>query len=180
MSMYPLATYRATGTVASVTFSSINQDFQHLELRIFGRTDKTSTNQSTAKIVANGDTGANYSFHQQYGTNNTAGNNGSNAGTINGFAMQTFTTNLCTANFFGSGIGRLYDYSKSTKNKTWNSFGGSLNNDTNGLVNSTMNSAWFNTAAITSLTITTNDGSNWLAGTQIDLYGIGSSNATGV
>jgi hypothetical protein len=64
----------------------------------------------------------------------------------------------------------LEDYASTTKYKTLRAFNGA---DVNGSGNARLTSSlWLNTNAITSITLNTEDGQNWLTSTTVSLYGI--------
>jgi hypothetical protein len=175
MSMFPIATYTVgAGGSGAITFSSIPQTFQHLEMRIFGRSNSTGAG-ANIPIRFNGDSGGNYriqymgaqgtgtAFFGDFGASQTEGNFGWAAGTAS------------SANVFCCNIVSILDYTSTNKSKTSRILTACENNSvTTDLVGQFTN-LWNSTAAITSITLLP----NWAANTRVDLYGIGVSNATG-
>lgn len=158
-----IATSSPSG-VNTITLSSIPGTFSHLQIRIL-------SNQSSggSLIVGNfnGDTAANYTWHELNGQ-------GSVASQYNGLS-QTY------ARMFGRNIGTssstptalivdIVDYAKTTKYKVVKDLAGMTTGGTGEI--SITSSMWMNTAAITSITIKTHDGVNFQSGTKIALYGV--------
>jgi hypothetical protein len=116
----------------------------------------------------NGDTGNNYSYtflfaNTAEGLKSARGSNQSNI-FIGNFAANS------TANTFGTNILQINNYSNSTTFKTTISRSGSLgtgNDDTEATVG-----LWRNPAAITSVTLRSETGNNFTAGSTFTIYGI--------
>jgi hypothetical protein len=73
-------------------------------------------------------------------------------------------------NVFGAGVTDILDYTNTSKNTTVRALGGA---DANGSGSIDLTSAaWLNTNAVTSITLTTNNGSTFTAGSSFALYGI--------
>lgn len=157
--MFPISTVTVgSAGASSITFSSIPSTYTHLQIRGLGLI--TSGGGFTARF--NGDTGANYSFHQLYGEGSIAQ---SNAGAV----TQTFM-------YFAYGAGSttapnafvtdVLDYANTNKNKTVRSLNG---NDLNGSGYIQLwSNAWYSTSAITSITVT----ASFNQYSQLALYGI--------
>ena len=158
-----------SGSAASVTFSSIPSTYTDLVLRISARND-ASFYVSSAVIKVNAITGT-YSFTTLYGTGSAAASS-ADSGSYQGFYLSSVNGNTATSNSFSSHEIYLPNYAGST-NKI-----ASLDNanETNAtaayrVVNAGLLS---NTAAVTSLTITSNS-ANFLTGSSFYLYGIKNS-----
>lgn len=159
----------ATGTGASgvITFSSIPQTYAHLQIRINGRSDVTSTSESVL-ARANGDTGSNYVRHNLQGDGTTA-TAGAAAPAGTNMIVFRITGATTTANAMGTGILDIHDYTSTTKYKTFRSMAGWDGNGTGLIV---LNSGlWLSTSAITSISILTT-ASNFTTATTVSLYGI--------
>ena len=156
-----------TGT-ASLTWSGIPAGYKHLQIRYYARFNLTSDTGSPS-FQFNGDTGANYSFHQIYGDG--AGNTGAtgNASQTRLSAAQIASDNVA-ANYFGAGYINILDYGSTVKNKTMDSFGG-WTVVTNSLINY-RSGVWLSTAPITSITIFPTASGNWLQYSNFALYGV--------
>lgn len=171
-------TFIASATPTSgnqVTFSSIPQTFTHLQLRVFGRGTTSFADGLTLYLRFNSDSATNYAFHQLFGNGTSAFSTGG-ASTNNMDASQIFADSSASANIYGVAITDVLDYSNTSKNKTIRTIGGWDGNSTKG--RATLASGhWRNTAAITSIECLI-DGT-WVAGSRLDLYGIGVSEQTG-
>jgi hypothetical protein len=168
-----------TGTV---TFSSIPQNFTHLQLRCFVRgasAPGSPTSLGSIYVRFNGDGGTNYSNHDLYSDGGTAGvTNYTNDTVIRLSRCAPLANN--TANYFGVGIFDIFDYTSATKHKTSTPNGGcDTNHSASGGGAIVFGSGcWRNTAAINSITIFT-DG-NLVTGSRMSLYGLDSKNESNV
>jgi hypothetical protein len=161
------AVYVSTAT-STITFSSIPQTYQHLEIRSLGA-NSASSNQYV-KLVFNSDTGANYAEHHLSG-NGTSTPSGANSSLSNGgfyWGMGLPGTSL--SNVFGAGVTSILDYSSTSKFKTILSFDGFDANGSGGV--ELVSNLWRSTSAITSITLTVNEGNNFRPYSQFSLYGI--------
>ena len=135
-----------SGGVASVTFAGIPTGYKHLQIRAI--TGGTST-PTQIDLTLNGDTAANYAWHQVAGNGSTAfADNSINRNNIVGFAAvgASFT------NIFAGSIMDILDYSSIVKFKTTRTLTGY---DLNGSgVVSLDSGLWRSTSAITSITFT--------------------------
>lgn len=144
---------------ADIVFSSIPSTYQHLQLRI--AMQATAASSGTTGIRFNGDT-ANYTVHTYSGTDGT----------------PSSTAPLGTNRIYLPGTGDkqtgaivdIYDYAKTNKTKTLRVFGGSMHIGTSPLVRIS-SGLWNSTAAINSVTLTTNT-MPLAAGSRFSLYGI--------
>ena len=155
-----------SGGAGSATFSNIPTGFQHLQLRMIGRSTEASTHASVY-IAMNSDYGTNYSWHGLDGDGATAtASAGANAGVCVGVAA--FAGANRSSSIFGASVADILDWGSTTKNKTVRFFSGY---DANGAgVVSLSSSVWRSTAAVTSLTISTN--LNLAQHSVIALYGL--------
>lgn len=155
----------ATTTVSggtSFTFSSIPSTFEHLQIRynlVMG------SGADAIFVRYNSDTGSNYARHGLYGTGAAVGATGT-ASTTAMYAYGFFNGVIQT--YPNVGIVDILDYVSTTKYKTLRTFAGADQNGSGGNV-SVGSGLWMNTAAITSITISS--GSTFNSGT-IALYGI--------
>jgi hypothetical protein len=168
-----IATATGTGSSGVITFSSIPQTYQHLQIRAISR--RTTSEGSASQdgwFVFNGDTStSNYYDHwvEATGAAVQAGDGGGgNAYTI---VHRMTQGDYPAANMMGVVIVDIHDYSSTSKNKTIRYFSGVEDNNT---VYSTLDigsGLWANTAAITSMTITIANG-NYNTQSVFALYGI--------
>lgn len=161
-----IATFNATGSETTFTFTSIPNTYQHLQLRaIFQRNGGT---QLDVGIRFNSDTGSNYSQHYLSGDGSAASASGAASSSYVSIGVGPGTS---TSNMFGVSIIDIHDYASTTKNKTVRAAGGADTNNTGISAVRLWSGAWYNTNAISSLTIYPfGDAMN--TGTVFALYGI--------
>ena len=156
--------------VSSITFNSIPSTYTHLQLRYITRDNRSGQSVDAINIRANADTANNYSNHRLQGDGGGAGATSSN-GFTQGYAIFGQTTaSTATANVFAIGIMDILDYTNTNKFKTFRTLSGYDSNGS-GLVG-IYSGLWQSTAAINSLTLSSNDGSGMLQYSSFALYGI--------
>lgn len=163
----PIATTTLSTATATITFSAIPQNYEHLQIRGIGRSSTATAADVDLRVQFNGDTGNNYSIHYLYGSGSAAAAaaTASNTYTTGGVVAKDGNT----ANTFSTSIIDILDYANTGKNKVVKAFTGW---DANGSGYIYLNSgAWFSTAAITSLTLTPWSG-NFMTYSSFALYGI--------
>lgn len=164
--MEPIATTLLASNQSSIAFSNIPQGYKHLQLRFLGRDDRAST-LDTILMRFNSDSGSNYYTHYLMGNGASATASGF-SGT--GIEVYRITGSSAGASMFGAGVLDVLDYSNVYKFKTSRSLAGA---DMNGSGEVVFGSGlWMNTAAITSVTLTPTNGTNFVTNTRISLYGI--------
>lgn len=157
------------GTTATVTFSSIPQNFSHLQVFIIARGSAAVVSVSCL-CRFNSDTGANYDLQNIYGNNSvTVGASASVAATAHNLGGISGASNA--ANYSSPVQLVIFSYAATTFYKSMLTTIG-INSSTaiNQLVETT-SSTWRNTAAITSMTFSTGSGS-FLTGSSFYLYGM--------
>jgi hypothetical protein len=156
-----------SGGLTSVTFAGIPAGYKHLQLRWTGRSSR-SANSDTLTIIFNGDSAANYSYHDLFGDGSTTGAQGAaNTSTMySGWVAGA----SAGANTQGVGVLDVLDYANTSKFKTVKSLTGYDNNGS-GLISLESNS-WRSTTAVTSLTITTQFSGTFQQYSQFALYGV--------
>ena len=170
MSITKIAEVTVTGSTASITLSSIPGTYT--DLLCYSSTRSATGGNVDITIMVNG-SGSGYNVRWMYGSGSSAGSGGSTT------AYAGFTTvSGATANTFANCSLYIPNYAGST-NKSWSIDSVAENNGTAAF--SGINAGlWSNTAAITSITFNTTDGSNWAAGTSMTLYGILKGSSGGV
>jgi hypothetical protein len=171
--MYALASTTLTANANNIVFSSIPQNFTHLQLRLYGR--GTGTSGPNINMQYNGDAAGNYRVHY-LGGNTTSAFAGDFGASYTASNMGWLCGSDTAANYFSSVITDILDYSNTSKNKTSKSLTGAEAN-TNSLLGF-FSAGWFSTAAINSITLTPSAG-QFAVGTRLDLYGVLKSNTTG-
>ena len=149
------------GGSATVTFSSIPSTYKHLQIRCFGRV------QFDGNLIMrlNNDTGANYSWHQVYGTGAVAG-----ASSGASSSLIYLGSEVSTANIFGVSIVDILDYADTNKYKTIRSLDGY---DANGSgVVDLASGSWRSTSAVSSIQFTAASSGNFQQYSSFALYGI--------
>jgi len=161
------ATYESIATTtlgtaaASVTFSTISGSYTDL---VLVTSTKMATADKSLALQFNGDTGTNYSITNLYGS-----------GTAGGSFRLSTQSNMLLDNYgyidtvnFKSTIISIQNYSNNTTYKTVLSRANNASTGVDAIVG-----LWRNTAAITSITlITQQGGSNFVTGSTFTLYGI--------
>jgi hypothetical protein len=162
-----IGTTNGTGSSGIITFSSIPSTYKHLQLRCIIRNTSTDSGEQTVLITANSDTGSNYATHRLTGNGSAAGAQSYTSGTA--IAPYFNANGGMAANIYGAYVLDILDYANTNKNKTLRLLGGVDFNGsgTVGLISG----AWFNTNAISTLTLTSGGGS-FTTASQFDLYGI--------
>jgi len=156
----PIATTTLGSATPSFTFSSIPSTYSDLVIIINGGTASTTN----ATLRFNGDTGNNYSSTHLYGDGTAAGSfRYSNVGALQinyyGYPENAFDFNA---------ICHIQNYSNATTYKTVIARANKASNGVNAAVG-----LWRNTAAITSITVRSSDGTtNWNINSTFTLYGI--------
>lgn len=158
-----IATITGSGNPSSITFSSIPSTYTHLQIRIFGRMGAGARFQ----VRYNGDTGNNYALHTILG------------GGTNAFAAAGASTSYMQLGYtdgdalmFCVNVVDILDYKNTNKYKTMRALTGyDKNTATSGEVG-LWSGLWQNTAAISSITIFSNNGATFDTNSSFALYGI--------
>jgi hypothetical protein len=149
----PIATATATGSNATITFSSIAATFTDLVIVIEG----TNTGSCIKRLQFNGDTGANYSSTFLYGTGAAAASARYSVAYLD---VVNASTNRYTT------LVQIMNYSNTTTNKTYLSRHGAAAVSTEAAVG-----LWRSTAAINSVSII-GSANEFSSGSTFTLYGI--------
>lgn len=155
------------GGQSTITFSSIPSTYKHLQIRAIGRSANADTQDNTY-VRFNSDSGTNYSWHYLLGDGSSAGSSAATS------ASQIISGRLSAANatssMFGTFVIDILDYTDTNKYTTTRTLTGV---DLNGSGNIWLWSGnWRNTAAITTVTLTTASAANFAQYSSFALYGI--------
>jgi len=176
MAMYPIKTITVSGTsTGSMTFSSIPQTFQHLQVRISARMISSQNEPYDLTMTVNGANPTQFSYHYMKGNGFACFSTGATSDNVFRFA-NCVATGSHTANMFSGHIIDIYDYANTSKFKTAKGHSGVKSNSTGSPENGQIliqSSLWSSTSAITSLDVFSFG--NFAAGTTATLYGITSS-----
>jgi hypothetical protein len=162
-----------SGGTTTISFTSIASTWTHLQLRGIAQSARATYSLDGMLIRFNSDSGSNYSFHYLRG-NGAAAQAGGGSSTTNATIDSTISS-TAAANVFGGFVIDILDYANTNKYKTIRSFGGF---DVNGTVSGVggyvvlASGNWRNTNAITSISITTDYGSDFQNYSHFALYGI--------
>ena len=161
--MIPIATSTVgAGGVATVTFSSIPQNYEHLQIRYMLSASSLNTD---LRIQLNADTGANYTRHYLYGLDGSSvvsGASTSNTSTSIGYAFAAIARPY-------SGVADILDSSNTSKYKTIRSLSGGCDASAASIIY--FSGLWLNTSAISSIVLTQSSG-NFSQYSSFALYGI--------
>lgn len=163
-----LETQVLASSAASVTFSSLSTyaaDYQHLQIRLAARGTRNA-NGDNLGIRFNGDTGANYARHSVYGQGSGVVTYGAGSQTFMDLAQLASSTTA--ANTFTGGVADILDPFETSKNTTIKTLSGV---PASAWAAALTSGAWFNTNALTSMTIYALNG-NLVTGSRFSLYGI--------
>ena len=155
------------GGQSTITFSSIPQNFTHLQLRWVAQSTVAASEDSMA-MRFNQDSTNYYSWHLWFGNGSAQVTSATSAtSSIYPWAIpgSTFLTGS-----FGANITDIFDYTSTTKNKTTKTLAGYDNNSLGRIA--VTSGGWYNATpqAITRIDLT--NGGNWAANSQFALYGI--------
>ena len=158
-------------TPATISFTSIPQTYQHLQLRVIYRNG--STQNARARLALNGDTtNSSYRSHLLIGDGSSAGS-GSEAG-VNGNAgwvgMAAHTSSNLAANLYCAAVIDIIDYASTSKNKTVRLIDGVDGNGAGAIGLASI--LYLSTSAISSVRFSMDGGGDLGAGTTAALYGI--------
>lgn len=151
---------------SSVTFSGISGSYRNLYVTIMAR---SSASPTTVNVQFNGDTGSNYSFQGMFSQNtSTPGSYSAASGTS--FGMNSIPGSAAPAGQAGSIVFYVLNYAGTTfwKNVIANGY---RSDGSSVFQIDTAGGSWHNTAALTSITLTSGSG-NFIAGSVFTLYGI--------
>jgi len=164
MSTYtPIASFTVTAATSSVTFANIPQTYT--DLMVVTNTQLAS-GLTAVNYRFNSDATSSYSATRLYGNDLNVATSDRFTNMTSGYIGFTSTTNFVT------GVYQFMNYSNTTSNKTV--LGRSGIHDYGSYVFYYVG-LWRNTSAVNSLTLLTDNGTNWNAGSTFAVYGISSA-----
>jgi hypothetical protein len=158
-----IATAFGTGSSGVIDFTSIPSNYRHLQIRFLAKNTSTATQ---INLTMNGITAASYSRHGILGNGTTAISN--NAINQTSIPLPESMVTTTTANLTSAGVIDILDYLNTSRNTTVRASYGQVINLNRVYLGS---GALFNTAAITSITLTAS-ANNFDAVSRFSLYGI--------
>jgi len=166
-----------SGGLRTASFTSIPATFKHLEIRLWGYSNRTDNIIDDYNIRINGDTGYNYSYHFIIGEGG-----GTTPSFGNGVSVSTINSSPCIGTVRSGGISnggaiiQIPDYANTNKLKTLKLIGGcDLNGATSpapgraGIVSGVWQGS---NNAISQIDLFASQTYNWGQYTNIALYGI--------
>jgi hypothetical protein len=169
----------AVSTTSVLTWSSIPQTYEHLLVVVQARLTETTALTDNIALTFNGDTGAHYSYLDMSATNISGSMVGPSAATA--FAVSSIPAFRAAASQGGApvnaggGFAIVPNFNSAAFNKEIYSVSGA-GNGTSAMVDGRVRFGFWNPAtqaAVTSMSLTAPAGSNFLAGSEFCLYGIG-------
>jgi len=165
---YLISTTVLTQNEPSVTFdvSSFAGVYKHLQIVSVARSSRNTGLADAIAIRLNGDMGSNYIFHRMIND-------------VNSVISQTFSSQTrvivssisqatSSSGIFGAVVTDILDPYSTTKNTTLRSLGGVTNPNEIGFISGLYNS----TLPISSITLLSWEGQNFVAGSRFSLYGV--------
>jgi len=172
--MFPLGMVRVgSGGAANITFSSIPSTYKHLQIRGIAQTNRGTYGTDSLYARFNSDSGTNYADHWIRGNGSVAAA-GNYAPSSNLLYISYGGAGTGVSGVYGASVIDILDYASTTKYKTTRTFNGT---DINGEIAGSpgfvflSSGLWMSTSAISSITITADNG-NFNQYSQFALYGI--------
>lgn len=166
----------ASGSSATLTVSSIPQNYTDLQVVVVGRST-VGSGGANILMQMNGDSGTNYDWQLVQAFNGAPAGGSGNGVT----SAQVGAVPGAAATASRPGVARIYlpMYAGTTFDKTGTSECGDTNSvaASNGIQLYMLNWRPATPAAVTSLTLSVNTG-NWVAGSQVFVYGVGPNSGT--
>ena len=162
-----IQTVALTGSQSSISFTSIPSTYKHLQVRLIGK-DGRGINRDNMKMQFNSDTGANYAWHYLSGDGSSASASGTAGDTF--VSLYRISGNSGADNIFGAMVIDILDYANTSKYKTSRTLAGV---DFNGSGEIYFQSGlWQNTSAVSTITFTPGNTTNFLQYSHFALYGV--------
>lgn len=157
-----------SGGASSIEFTSIPGTYQHLQVRFLLRNTWATNKREEVRLRLNSDTGSNYARHGLEGDGSGASAFGSASTTSMGAGV--LGGDGLTASAFSAGVIDILDYASTSKTKTVRGLTGV---DGNGEGWLWMRSGlWNSTSAITTITLSSDNGQTIKQHSTAALYGI--------
>jgi hypothetical protein len=162
-----LETTVLTSSASSVSFTSIDQSYTHLQIRMTSRLDGTGT-VSQLRARLNSDTGSNYNSHFLQGDGSSVSSFGY-SGSESYHRLSNQVNGGTTANSFQAGVLDILDYTNASKNTTLRHLYGFHTAEATRI--GLWSSAYFQTTAVSGVEIFPS-GDNFISGSRFSLYGV--------
>ncbi len=175
-----IATTYLEADVASVTFSSIPATYEHLQLRLNAKSNRTNSSDNVRIYLGDSsdspvDTGSGYYGHYLSGVGSSAGAGLSSTTALRISRVAGSKTDEDAANY-GSAVIDILDYANANKNTTVLGIGGLAGDSSStGVVVALSSGIWETASVVTAVRAQAADGSGWIRGSEFTLYGLKSS-----
>lgn len=158
------------GGSSSVSFTSIPSTYQHLQIRAFGHTNRSTGGVADGtKFNFNSDTASNYTGHSLEGNGASASSFAEGASGVKTM-IYGLAGNNSSASTFGTFIVDILDYKNTNKYKTIRGLAGTDNNGSGSVYFSS--GLWMSTSAITRIDLAPNAGTLFNQYSSFSLYGL--------
>jgi hypothetical protein len=162
-----ISTVLGTGSANTITFSSIPQNYKHLQIRFSAK--NTGTGSDALNLTMNGVTTATYGRGRFYGLGTGSAPSSENLTGQTAIRLDRSLATSTTTGLVSGGFFDFADYTNTTRNKAVKGFYGQQGSVTAIYV---LGGFSFNTAAITSITFTIVSAGNFATTSRFSLYGI--------
>jgi hypothetical protein len=159
-----IATAFGTGSSGVINFTSIPQDYKHLQIRY---TAKNSSTAANINITMNSITSGVYARHSVLGNGSAASSTNSSASQTSIILVESMA-NSTTANAVNAGVIDILDYTDTSKNTTIRALYGMADNLNRIYLSSGL---YGQTTTVSSMTLTT-QANNFASLSRFSLYGI--------
>ena len=169
-----IATTYLEADAASVTFEDIPASYEHLQIRMHLKSERSNSDVDGLQIDFNDDghPSTAYSYHWMRGSSATASAGGLASGRLRLQNMIAAQGGVTDAANFSTVILDILDYRNANKNTTVMALMGSTGNWSTVSFESGL---WDNTDAVTKILLDQVSGPNFMRGSEFTLYGLNSS-----
>lgn len=157
---------------SSVTFSGIPTTYEHLQLRIQAKSDRTSASNDDVELNFNGISTSTYSHHRMTGQGTTKAVDAATGATFIKVSSIQAATSVSGAANYGGVIVDILDYRNGAKNTTVMGMSGLTAAPIGQTRAAFFSGLWSNVAAVTSIVLAPSGGSNFVRGSEFSLYGM--------
>ena len=160
-----------SGGASSIEFTSIPGGFQHLQVRLIARTNRSTAAEDALGLRFNGDTGATkYAIHVLSGNGSSA--SASASASVNLTVGAIATGNTATSSNFGCAVIDILDYANTSKTTVVRAFTGYDDGPLTVGKAEVRSGLWNDTSAVTSITLASTIASSYLQHSTAALYGL--------
>ena len=172
-----IATTYLEADAASVTFSSIPATYEHLQLRVNAKSNRTNSSDDLRIYLGDSsdspvDTGSDYYSHFMSGSGSTEGGGVGGSTELRIGRVAGSKTDEDAANY-GSAVIDILDYANANKNTTVLGIGGLAGDSSaTGSIVALSSGIWETASTVTAVRVDAMDGSGFIRGSEFTLYGL--------